>query len=61
MRWDQWLPVFLSVPYTQLYYQSLEIDKCQALRNNQDNFDAKMTISHQADSVEGTKIYFMEA
>ena len=39
---------FLAVPYAQLYYRSLEIDKCDALRNNQGNFDAKMTLSYQS-------------
>ena len=54
---------FLAVPHAQLYYRSLEVEKCEALRNNQGNFDAKMTLSHQtkqglvwwADSIEGSK------
>jgi hypothetical protein len=31
-----------------LYYQALELDKCDALKHNQGNFDASMTLSCQA-------------
>ena len=54
---------FLAVRYAHMYYRSLEIDKCDALRSNQGNFDAKMTLTHQtkqdllwwADSIEGSQ------
>ena len=45
-----WLMVasFPGVLYAQLYHRALEIDKCDAFKNNYGNLEAGMTLLHQA-------------